>query len=312
MTKALVIGANGQDGSFLVRRLIEKKYCVFALARQERGQYGHDSPLFSYFRADLRQSNVLFEPLNQFRPDLIFHVAAVHTSAGGDYESHFDDVLKVNVGSVHTVLEHLRRNPDCRLVYASSAKVFGNPFPARIDELTPKKNQCLYSISKNSAYHAIDYYRKKYGIKAAVVYLFNHESELRPKNFFIPTILNSVVAASRNPCHVTGINTLNFHCDWGSAEEYMDIVTEIIEKYPFEDFVLATGKCTYARDLVSRLFNKYGLNYKDHIKERLESDDSPSNPYMVDLSKLERLIKRRPCVDIYDVCTHILAYKYGL
>lgn len=306
MTRALVIGANGQDGSFLVKHLLDKKYHVLAVGRQEGARYREDSPLFEYFQADLKKSNVLSKPLNQFKPDFVFHVAAVHTSAGGVYENQFDDVLKVNVGSVHTILEYLRRNPGSRFIYASSAKVFGDPPPRHINELTPRKNQCLYSISKNSAYNVIEYYREKHAVRASVVFLFNHESKLRPKSFFIPTILNCLSSALRNTNHITEINTLNFNCDWGSAEEYMDIVIDVIEKAISEDFVLGRGVCTYARDLVFNIFNDFGLNYKNHLRERVNPNSPHNAPYKVDTTKLVKHVGRKPEVDIYEVCKEII------
>lgn len=312
MNKAVVIGANGQDGGFLVRHLLRKNYTVMGIGRQACSRYVIDFPRFTYYQADLNETGILSEPLAKFRPDLIFHVAAVHTNAGGEYESRFDSMLNVNVGSVHTVLEHARLNSGCRFIYASSAKVFGNPIPAVINESTLKKNQCLYSISKNTAYHLIDFYRKKYGLPASVVYLFNHESEHRPSNFFIPKILDCLASAVRNPEHITEIDTLNFHCDWGSAEEYMDIMVEIVEKRPAEDFVLATGACTFARDLISKLFSDYELKYERNFLERSNSDNLPDGPYKVELEKLKKYLNRSPQIGVYDICKRILAKNHGL
>lgn len=312
MKKAVVIGANGQDGTFLVKHLLQKNYLVMGIGRQLCPRFWTDSPRYTYYQADLNCPKVLSGPLTSFNPDLIFHVAAVHTSAGGDYESQFDSVLNVNIGSVHTVLEHIRSNPGCRFIYASSAKVFGNPLPSLIDESTPKTNHCLYSISKNAAFNLIDYYRNKYGLSASVIFLFNHESEFRPDDFFIPKMLSCLAAALKNPTHFAEINTLNFFCDWGSAEEFMDIVVDVIERAPSEDFVLATGNCTYARDLVKHLFDNYGLRYDKILLEKFSFNDSPVMPYKVDNSKLQTLLNRGPRVDIFEICRNILSIKYGL
>lgn len=312
MKKAVVIGANGQDGYFLVKHLLQKNYLVMGIGRQLCPRFWSDSPRYTYYQADLNHAKVLSGPLTSFNPGLVFHVAAVHTSAGGDYESQFDSVLNVNIGSVHTVLEHIRFNPGCRFIYASSAKVFGNPLPSLVDESSFKTNHCLYSISKNAAFDLIDYYRNKYGLFASVAFLFNHESELRPDDFFIPKMLSCLAASLKNPTHFAEINTLNFFCDWGSAEEFMDIVVDVIERAPSEDFVLATGNSTYARNLVKHLFDNYGLRYEKFLLEKFPFNDSPVMPYKVDNSKLKKLIQRSPRVDILDICKNILSIKYGL
>lgn len=311
MPKALVIGANGQDGTFLVKHLLAKGYQVVGAGRQRDSRWKIESPLFAYVQTDLRQEKVLEVPLREIKPDLIFHVAAVHTSAGGDYESKFNDLLAVNVASVHTVIEYQRECPHSRFIYASSAKVFGAPLPDVINEKSPVKNQCLYSITKNTAYNLIDYYRKQHGISASVVYLFNHESELRPADFFIPTVINGLAGALKNRSNIFEVNSLDFYCDWGSAEEFMDIVVDILEKVPGEDFVLAMGECIYARDLVRTLFNNYGLDYQEYLRKRINNTAS-EKPYSVSLDKLLTYLGKRPRVNIYEVCKKILAANYNL
>lgn len=311
MKKALVIGANGQDGTFLVRHLLSRKYQVIGVGRQERSRCDISSFLFSYRQVNLEVEGALSDVLAAYRPDLIFHVAAVHTSAGGSYEPVFGSVLKVNVASVHDVLEYLRDNSESRFCYASSAKVFGSPLPAKIDESTPIKNQCLYSISKNTAYHLIDYYRQNHGVSASVLYLFNHESELRPDGFFIPKILEVLLKSLKDGSFTAGVNTLDFYCDWGSAEEYMDIMIDVIEKTPAEDYVLARGECTYARDFVDGLFASYGLNYSNHFRQTIPQAQ-PVNPYKVNMGKLKRMIGRVPLVTIEELCVEILENKLCL
>lgn len=312
MQKALVIGVNGQDGRFLAKHLLARNYRVMGVGRQP-GFVGEEvSDNFTYFQADLRADRALAEPLNSFKPDLVFHVAAVHTSAGGEYEVCFHDLLKVNTGSVHAILEFLRAYPGSRLIYASSAKVFGDSLPGTIDEKTPLINSCLYSISKNASYHLIEYYRRHHAAKASVVFLFNHESEWRPGHFFIPRMLDCLASAVRDSFHVSQINTLDFYCDWGSAEEYMSIVIDMLERAPGEDFVLASGTCTFARKLVEELFSNYGLNYRQHLAERIVDGSSKPKKYQINLDKLDQRVCRIPRVGIYEVCKTILRNNYGI
>lgn len=312
MTKALVLGANGQDGTFLVRHLLSKQYQVAGIGRQPRSRWAISSPLFRYYQVDLTRTDELSGLLELIQPDLVFHVAAVHASAGGAYETVFDSVLMVNVASVHAILEHMRKNGNGRLCYASSAKVFGNPLPALIDERAAIKNQCLYSISKNAAFHLIEYYRKTHAIAASVVYLFNHESALRPRDFFIPTLLGALAVAVKDERRVSEINTLDFHCDWGSADEYMAIMVEILESGENDDFVLARGESVYARDLARRLFARFGLDYETHLREKNPVLKTAQGPHRVDLAKLKGRLHRTPRIDIESVCGDILRENFNL
>lgn len=312
MKTALVIGANGQDGTFLVRHLLQRQYRVIGIDMQPTSRWNLQGQAFVYQCADLRNYGNLLAIIRSARPELIFHVAAVHTSAGGTYETLFNDVLSVNVGSVHEVLEYLRERQNVRFIYASSCKVFGFPLPSNVNLTTPIVDQDLYSISKNSAGRLIEYYRKQHGVLATIVYLSNHESELRPNDFFIPTILRCLASALKVSSHTTQVNSLEFYCDWGSAEEFTDIMIDILIKSAGNDFLLATGKSIYAREYVSELFEEFGLRYIEHIKERSIDSGQDQKPYCVDLSKLLGCIGRVPTRTIMDISRDILSKNYGL
>ena len=288
---ALIVSADDADQRCRIYSLLGQRLGIPSLVVQQ-GLTHRDYPEWKFFSMS--------------------EVAAIHCSAEGIYEPLFTDMLKVNVASVHAVLEHLRQHLGGRFIYASSAKVFGDPLPDIITKDTPKKNQCLYSITKNTAYHLIDYYRSQHNVTASVVYLFNHESELRPDHFFIPTIIEILVSAIEDPHHVSDINTLDFYCNWGSAKEYMQIIIDMLEKAPSEDFVLATDRCIYARDLVKSLFEDYGLKYQSHIKEKCHSNFETNPTYAVDLTKLKKYLGRTPQTTIYDVCKQIISLNYNL
>lgn len=303
--KAMVIGANGQDGTFLVRHLLRRHYDVIGVGRQQQSRHDISSSLFSYYPVNLEKEGQLSTALSTHKPDVIFHVAAIHHSAGGQYEPLLSPMLKVNVVSVHDVLEYMRLRPHTRLCYASSAKVFGASPPPHVDEYTSIKNDCLYAISKNNAFHLIDYYRKKHNINASVLYLFNHESELRAGHFFIPKMLKILHQSLHNRCFLGHVNTLDFYCDWGSAEEYMDIMIDVLEKTPSEDYVLSRGECVSARQFVSELFSLYGLDYTRHVQE-LVKDTQALSSYHVDIGKLQRMIGRVPKVSIQSLCKKLI------
>lgn len=312
MKNALVIGANGQDGTFLVRHLLRRGYHVTGIDVQPQSRWDLNVKNYSYKFVDLRHYGRLLRLMKSRKPDFIFHVAAVHTSAGGAYENVFDDVLKVNVGSVHEVLEYLRMHKDGRLIYASSGKVFGFPFPPVIDLNTKIVNQDIYSISKNTAGNLIEYYRKQHGVCGSIVYLFNHESELRPPDFFIPTILRHLSLSLKNKNYMGQVNALDFYCDWGSAKEYADFMIDILINAPEHDFLLATGTSVNAREYVDKLFSLFGLNYNKHITTESIDASMTQKPYNVDLSMLVKHIGRLPQINIIDISKDILDKNFSI
>ncbi|MEO8242716.1 MAG: D-erythronate dehydrogenase [bacterium] len=67
------------------------------------------------------------------KPDTIYHLAAI---VSGEAEADFDKGYAVNLDSIRALLETIRHTPNYhpRIVYASSAAVFGRPFPDAIPD----------------------------------------------------------------------------------------------------------------------------------------------------------------------------------
>jgi GDPmannose 4,6-dehydratase len=301
---ALVLGCNGQDGSFLVGHLLRRGYEVTGVSRQERPRY--NAGRFSHVVLDLRRPDALRDLLDQRRPRLIFHVAAVHGEAGTRYEAIWEDMLAVNVGATHVCLEYLRTCcPQGGLLYAGSGKIFGPAYPRRVTERSRTRSSCLYTVAKNASRELIACYRRDHAIRASVLHLFNHESERRGPNFFMPTLVGALdcALAGRN-CRVE-IDTLQFYCDWGSAEEYMDIAADIAERALGHDVIVATGRTWLAADLARELFARHGLDYRRHLAER-GVRRGHLRPFRVSVNKLCALIGRVPALGAVEVCEKML------
>ena len=149
MRKALVLGVNGQDGSYLAEGLLRRGYEVTGIGRQQRSRHLAPTDLFLYLTVDLADASKLGAVLQQNDFDVVFHVAAVHGSSGFSYEPIWRNMMEVNVLALHVLLEHARlRRPDMRIMYANSAKVFPEPWAGTIDECTARVATCLYSIGK--------------------------------------------------------------------------------------------------------------------------------------------------------------------
>jgi GDPmannose 4,6-dehydratase len=54
-------------------------------------------------------------------------------------------------------------------------------------------------------------------------------------------------------------HTLEFYCDWGSADEYMGIAIDVVERAPGEDFVIAAGRTVHSPVLIEQLFMKHEI-----------------------------------------------------
>ena len=307
MRPALVLGVNGQDGSYIADVLLERGQDVIGVARQPASRWV-DPASFRYVRLDAADEAALDALLSRTMPERIFHMAAIHGSAGHAYEAGWREALALNVGSVHTCLEHLRRrDPSARLFYPSSLKVFGDPPPSEIDEATPRVASCLYSITKNAATDLIQQYRSRHGIWACVGYYFNHDSPRRPDSYFLPRLVAQLVGARRCDRQAPSVATLDFWCDWGSAREFMELTADLLRNEAPRDVVIATGRPAFAADLAQALASDLGIQ-PPASPER--TTDLP--PVRARLGELRRAVGRVPRLGALDVARAILAERHGI
>ena len=304
-TRALVLGVNGQDGSYLAEQLLARGHTVIGVGRQSDSRYLADGAGFEYASLDLTDLRGLDRLLEARRPDLLCHFAAVHGPAGFAYEPLWRELQLVNVAVTHCLLEHLRsRAHGGHLLFPSSSKVFGSQLPALVSEATPRVSSCLYSITKNASHELIDHYRNRHGVGATVVHLFNHESPRRLDGFLIPKLVKVVGQALSGAEGKVEVRTLDFHANWGDAREFMELCSELAEGRVDVDVIMAHERTWYGADLVESLFTRHGLDHRKHVSVRQQG--SRSMRFDVDTGRLERLLNRRPTRGILDVCDDIL------
>ena len=194
---ALILGVNGQDGSYLAEEMLGRGYAVTGAARQATSRWV-DPRRFRYLTLDIADHAALDSLLDALRPQVICHLAASHGPAGHSYEGTWRKTLDINLGTLHVCLEHLRtRAPDARLFYPSSVKAFGTDPPSVITEETPRVSDCLYGITKNAAYDLVQYYRARHALWVGLGIFFNHDSPRRPESYFLPRLAARLAAQRR-------------------------------------------------------------------------------------------------------------------
>jgi GDPmannose 4,6-dehydratase len=301
MRRSLVIGVNGQDGSYLAEGLLRRGYDVVGIAKDSTSRYVSAGQGFTYETSDLRDLDSFERLVQRLEPDVVFHFAAIHGAAGFEYEPVWRDMMAVNVLSLHVLLEYARlRNPSLRIVYAGSAKMYPNPLVGTIDEATCARATCLYSIGKIASRDLVGQYRNKHNISATNLVFFNHDSVRRPSNYFLPMIARSIVCALRDPSSTSDVKTLDFWIDWSSAAELMDLSIDIAEKSDLDEIVMASGETWNGRVAVRQLFEHYGLAARDHIIEALPPRD-PGEAFHVKIDRLVAAAGRRPCRSLFDI-----------
>jgi GDPmannose 4,6-dehydratase len=307
MKSALILGVNGQDGSYLAEILIKRGYRVTGAARQDTSRWV-DPDRFRYVELNIADASALDALLAEMLPDEIYYMAAIHGSAGYSYEPGWREALALNVGSVHTCLEHIRkRSKNTRLFYPSSLKVFGMSPPSRIDENSPRVSSCLYSITKNAATDLIHYYRAQHNLWVSVGYYFNHDSPRRPDSYFLPRLAARIAANVNQRGSGPEIVTLDFWCDWGSSYEFMELTADLVQTDHPRDAVFASGQPVHAAALAAELVAAAGVTLPKAV-----TPPTGEAPFRADLTRLKGAVGRLPRLRAIDVASWILRERHGI
>ena len=309
--RTLVLGANGQDGVYLCESLLRRGHDVVGVGRDAQPLVaGHKR--FSYHALDLEQTEELARYVANLRPDVAYHFAAINgaTGDGFGYESAWSAMMRVNVLALHALLETARaRLPDMRIFYAGSSKIFPSPWIGEMNETTPARPTCLYSIGKLAARDLMSQYRRDHGVKGTYLIFFNHDSPRRPVQFLLAKMARAIAMAKKNPDFTVQVRTLEFWIDWGSAEEFTNIVADLGEAAYAPELVVGSGVTVYARDVIHAAFVRHGLDPAHHIVEELPA--VPRGPsYTVAIDRLKALVSgpKTPVAELIDrmVAAHTL------
>ena len=261
MTVALVTGATGQDGSYLVERLLSEGVEVHGLVRTEdlggllpEGLVVHEVDLDT-------DPHLLADLVTRVGPDELYNLGGLSSVARS-----WDDPLlttRVNGVAALTLMDAARRlqerrGREVRVLQPSSAEIFGEPATSPQDERTPIRPVSPYGASKAFAHHVAGVERSR-GLFTATVILYNHESPRRPTTFVTRKITSTVAAIAAGRADRLTLGNLDARRDWGWAPDYVDAMVRATRHDVPGDYVVATGRAHSVRDFVAAAFEHAGV-----------------------------------------------------
>ena len=276
MPRAFVTGAGGQDGRHLMPYLHQKGYDVAGLLRgqdfEKRELLTRELHYAKLYEGDITDSGSLIKALADWKPDEVYHLAAVsYVPLSWIAPSH---VLEVNVLGTINVLEAVKQIvPYSKIVVASSSEVFGN-VPCPQNEQSPMRPASVYGLSKLTDLHLTRQYRDHYGMFACTAISSNHESPLRPPCFVTRKVTRSLARIKCGLQDVIRMGNLESRRDWGFSLDYMVGMHQILQQKSPDDFVLGTGISHSVDDLLDEAAKAVGIS----LQEVLEIDQSLLRP----------------------------------
>lgn len=287
MSKALITGITGQDGSYLAELLLEKGYEVHGLIRRAstfntsridhlfKDPHDESNKLHLHY-GDLTDAAGMTNLVREIEPDEIYNLAAQsHVMVSFSMPTYTANVD--GVGTT-TILEAIRSSKlNTKFYQASTSELFGSTPPPQNEE-SPFHPRSPYATAKLYAYWATVNYREAYGIHATNGILFNHESPRRGETFVTRKITRAVAAISQGKQEKLYLGNLDAVRDWGYAKEYVESMWLMLQQEKPNDYVVATGVGATIEEFCNQAFSRVGLNWKDYVIQ----DDRYLRPSEVD------------------------------
>ena len=274
MTKALITGITGQDGSYLAEFLLGKGYEVHGLIRRSstfntdridhlyRDFHDPNAKLFLHF-GDLSVSGQIMDLLSSIRPDEIYHLGAQsHVRVSFDMPEYTGDIT--GLGTLR-ILESIRKTGiKTKFYQALSSEMFGAAPPPQ-SEKTLFQPRSPYAAAKVYAYHIVQNYRDAYGIFATNGILFNHESPRRGETFVTRKITRAATQIKLGLKDKLYLGNLEARRDWGFAGDFVEAMWLMLQQDKPDDYVIATGETHSVREFAEKVFSKLGLDYAKYV-----------------------------------------------
>ena len=198
-SKVLIIGAAGFVGSFLVKEILKEPvkqvvlYDNFTRGKIDNIEEGLKDPrchLFSY-GGDIREVDVLDKAMEGV--DYVFHLAAMWLLHCKDFPR---TAFEVNIAGTFNVLEACVKHKVKKLIYSSSASVYGDAVQVPMTEDHPFNNKNFYGATKIAGEAMCTAYHDRYGLEIIGLRYMNvygpGQDQHAAYSGVVPVVLNKI------------------------------------------------------------------------------------------------------------------------
>ncbi len=266
---ALIFGVNGQDGSYLTRFLLKKKYRVFGVIRRSSSfntsriddiyKDPHEKSSFRLIYGDLTDSLSVLKILENTKPNEVYNLAAQsHVKVSFDVPEYTANVDAIGTLRILDAIKTLNLKKT-KFYQAGTSEMYGSSKPPQ-NEMTNFKPQSPYAAAKLYAHWITICYRDAYNLFACNGILFNHESPVRGGTFVTKKIISGLCKIKKNKQRILYLGNLYAKRDWGHAEDYVEAMWKMLQQKKPSDYVIATGKSYSVKEFINLVSKELKIN----------------------------------------------------
>lgn len=314
MNNILITGISGFAGSFLSEYLIsQNKGKIFGTYLEETSLKNIESlkTKVNLFKLNLIDEKKVLDIVNQIKPDLIFHLAAL-TSPKASFDNPFETIQN-NVKGELNLLEAVRKLNllNTRILITSSAEIYGvvkrKDLP--IDEETPLMPTSPYAVSKiTQDFLALQYFLS-YKIKIIRVRPFNHVGPRQAPDFVVSSFAKKIAEIEKNKAdNVLSVGNLDSKRDFTDVRDMVRAYSILIEKGREGDaYNIGSGRSYEISEILNKMLSLAKTKIKVKVDESLlRPSDNPD--LVCDRTKFTNLTGWEPKIPIDKTLRDTLDY----
>ena len=288
MSRILITGGTGFIGKNLVERTLAEGHEVNILDRETKKPQNNEARII---KGDIRKKTDLENAIKDI--EVIYHLAAKTNVM----ESFKDPIShnEINIGGTLNVLNTIT-NKRIKLVYPSTAAIYGNPMTNPIKESHPINPLSPYGISKLTGELYCDIYRNKFGVNCEIFRLFNVYG-IKTETDGKDVITRFISKVNKNEAPIIygdGHQTRDFI----HVNDVIDVFIKSMNIKKGNTYNLGSGKSISLNDLANILMKEKKMKgIKPEYKETREGEIIAS---VADISKLKKTYGWSPTTNIED------------
>ncbi len=291
--RALITGLKGFTGHYLARELTLAGYQVYGTVQ---GEQALDEGVYSL---DLNDRLGVKALVDEVRPDVVAHLAAISFVAHGDAEA----IYRVNVLGTRNLLESLdtlKHRPRAVLL-ASSANIYGNTNTEVISEAEPALPANDYGVSKLAMEHMARLWMDKLPI--VITRPFNYTGVGQPENFLLAKIVRHF---QQHSAHIE-LGNLDVARDFSDVRTVAKAYARLLQLSPAgHTFNICSGKAYTLREIITMVENLAGYQINVRVNPAFVRANEVYK-LMGDAGKLLQFIGELPEIPLIDTLAWMLA-----
>lgn len=286
--KALIFGANGQDGFYLTESF--RADGIEPVGVDRAGAMIH---------ADVADFASVERLLREHEPSYIVHLAALSSTR---HDALFANHAAISTGTIN-ILEAVHRSRlPARVLLCGSGVQFRND-GTPINEQTAFEASSAYAVARIHSVFAARYYRTL-GVRAYVAYLFHHESPRRPDDHVSQRIVRTIQRIARGSHEFLEIGDPRVAKEWSFAGDIVNGMRVLLGQEQHWEAVIGSGELHTIQEWIDTCCAIAGVDPSAYVRTtpgfRAEYATLRSDPSLL------RSLGWRPAVEFTQLATMMM------